>query len=175
MELKEIELKNIKPNLSQPREHFDKTKVKELAESILSNGLINPISVREEKGKYIIVAGERRFQAYKMVGLKKIQSFVRTYKNDADWMIESFVENVHREDITPSEKGKYLLKIKELEGIESNNELARRVNIKNSDTISAWIDDYKSRESSVATEHTSHTLIRATKGLEDKKRKRTIY
>jgi len=109
-----------------------------------------------------------------MVGLKKIQAFVRTYKNDADWMVESFVENVHREDITPSEKGKYLLKIKELGGIDSFRKLAKIVNV-NDSLVPVWIDDYNTRKSAVATAQTSHTLIRATKGLEDKKRKRTIY
>ena len=173
MEFKEIELKNIKPNLSQPREHFDKQKVKELAESILSNGLINPISVREVKGKYIIVAGERRFQAHKMSGLKTIQAFVRSYKNDADWMVESFVENVHREDITPTEKGKYLLKIKELEGIEDNRKLSRKVNI-NHTRVESWIDDYNFRMSGSAEPGVSHTMIRSTRGLENKERKKLI-
>jgi len=173
MELKEIELKNIKPNLSQPREHFDKQKVKELAESILSNGLINPISVREEKGKYIIVAGERRFQAHKMSGIKKIPAFVRTYKNEADWMVESFVENVHREDITPTEKGKYLKKIMELEGIETIKVLAKKVNSEPTN-VSNWIDDYQFRQKTRLLENTDHTMIRSTKGLKDKERKKLI-
>ena len=173
MELKEIDIKNIKPNLSQPRELFHKEKVKELAESILSNGLINPISVREEKGKYIIVAGERRFQAHKMAGINKVQAFVRSYKKESDWMIESFVENVHREDITPTEKGKYLLKIKKLDKIEDNRKLSRKVNVDHK-SVMAWIDDFQFRMSGNASPGASHTLIRSTRGLENKERNKLI-
>ena len=171
MELKEIEIKNIKPNLSQPRETFDKQRVQELAESIMSNGLINPISVREEKGKYIVVAGERRFQAHKMSGIKKISAFVRTYKNDADWMVESFVENVHREDITPTEKGRYLSKIKEMEKIESIQALSKRVN-SNRRAVESWLDDFNFRSATRST--AGHTMIRSTQGLEEKERKELI-
>jgi len=128
MELKQIQTDKILANFSQPREHFDKEKIRELSESILSNGLINPITVREYKDKFMIVAGERRWQAHKVAGLKTISAFVKEYKNDGVWMIESLIENVHREDLMPLEKAKFLKKIKDIENI-SERELAKKVGI----------------------------------------------
>ncbi len=72
----DIELKNIKPNPDQPRTHFHQEEIKELADSIKSVGLIQPIIVREEKGDFFIIAGERRFRAAKIVGLKTIKSII---------------------------------------------------------------------------------------------------
>jgi len=117
-ELKTIPVNQILANFSQPREKFDRATIKELAESILSNGLINPITVRKYKGnKYMIVSGERRWQAYKFAGLKNIQAFVKEYENDGQIAIESLIENVHREDLKPIERAKYLKKIADIEKI----------------------------------------------------------
>ena len=117
-ELKTIPVNDILANFSQPREQFDRTKTKELAESILSNGLINPITVRVYKnGKYMIVSGERRWQAHKIAKLKTIQAFVKEYKSEGQWMLESLIENVHREDLAPLERAKYLKKIADIEKI----------------------------------------------------------
>ena len=63
MELKQIPTDKILANFTQPRTQFDKEKIKELAESILGNGLIQPIVVRQWKDKFMIVAGERRWKA----------------------------------------------------------------------------------------------------------------
>ncbi|MHA1201335.1 MAG: ParB/RepB/Spo0J family partition protein [Candidatus Heimdallarchaeaceae archaeon] len=125
-EFKTIEVSNILANFSQPREKFDKEKIKELAESILSNGLIQPITVRvdpKRKGKFMIVAGERRWQAHRVGNLKKIDAFVKKYDNDLQWMIESYMENEQRLQLQPIEDGKYLKKIQK-EGDLSIVELA---------------------------------------------------
>ncbi|MFH1276241.1 MAG: ParB/RepB/Spo0J family partition protein [Candidatus Woesearchaeota archaeon] len=138
-ELKEIPTNNILANFSQPRETFNKEQIKELAESILSNGLINPITVREWKGKYMIVAGERRWRAHNVAGLKTIQAFVKEYENDEQMMIESLIENVHREDLTEYEKAKYLKRIMDVKKIKNMSELARIINLSHS-TVSALMD-----------------------------------
>jgi len=117
-----------------------KQAIKELSESILSNGLINPISVREYKnGKYMIVAGERRWQAHKIAGLKTIQAIVRKYKSDGEWMIESLIENVHRENLEPLEKAKYAKQIKDLLNLESNRKVAEKLKLPYR-TVNNWFE-----------------------------------
>jgi len=132
MELKQIPIEKVLASFTQPREHFDKEKIEELASSILSNGLINPISVREYKGgRYMIVAGERRWRACKIAGIKKIDAFIKTYKNDFKWMVESLAENWQREDLSSTERENYVnncwitgIKFKE---IETYKELAKEI------------------------------------------------
>jgi ParB family chromosome partitioning protein len=131
MELKQLPIEKVLANFSQPREQFDKEKIKELAESILSNGLLNPISVRVWKDKFMIVAGERRWRACKLAGIKKIDAFVKTYKDDGQMMIESLIENIHREDLNEYEKAKYLKKIKDIKKI-NNRELSKIVKMSES-------------------------------------------
>jgi ParB family chromosome partitioning protein len=139
MELKQIPIEKVLANFSQPREEFDKEKIQELSESILSNGLINPISVRVWKDKFMIVAGERRWRASKLAGLKKIDAFVKEYKNEGQMMIESLIENVHREDLKEYEKAKYLLQIKKSQNIGTNKELGKLVGFSEK-TISYLLD-----------------------------------
>ena len=129
MELKQIPINQILANFVQPRESFDKDKIKELAESILSNGLINPITVRVWKGnKFMIVAGERRWQSHKVAKLNSILAFVKEYKSDGQWMVESFIENLQREDLTPLEKVKYAERILKIEKL-SLRELAKKIGV----------------------------------------------
>jgi len=112
MELKEIKVEDILANFYQPREHFEKEKIQELAESILSNGLINPITIREWKGnRFMIVAGERRWRACKIAKLKTIPCIVKEYDNENSFMIESLIENIHREDLLSMEKAKFIKRI----------------------------------------------------------------
>jgi len=127
--LKVIQVSQIFPSAEQPRENFDKEKIKELAESILSNGLINPIVVRKEGSKFLIVAGERRWRAHKLAGLKTIDAFVKEYKNEGGWMVESLIENIQREDLHPVEKAKFLKKIMVLKKIKTYIELGKLVGI----------------------------------------------
>jgi hypothetical protein len=87
MEIKEIELNKIHPNPTQPREKFDRDKLRELSESILSNGLINPITVRVKGNGYEIISGERRWKAHQIADLDKIQVIVKEYRNEGDSMI----------------------------------------------------------------------------------------
>ncbi|MHA1873353.1 MAG: ParB/RepB/Spo0J family partition protein [Candidatus Heimdallarchaeaceae archaeon] len=113
-ELKTIKVDKILANFYQPRTKFDREKIKELAESILSNGLINPITVtpdKKRKGKFMIVSGERRWQAHKIAGLKTIRAFVKEYKNPIQFKIESLIENIHRENLTSMETAKFIKEI----------------------------------------------------------------
>jgi len=93
-----ISLSRIAQDKNQPRKTFDKGTIKELADSIKEQGVINPITVRPSGGKYIIVAGERRFLAAQRAGLKTIPAVIKKVsKNDV--MLISLIENFHREDL----------------------------------------------------------------------------
>ncbi len=126
MELKEIPVNKVLANFYQPRTKFDKEGIKELAESILSNGLISPITVRKWKDKFMIVAGERRWRAHKMGNLKTISAIVKEYKSDGQFMVESLIENVHREDLSDVETWKFIKQI----GKEMGWGIGRNLNVK---------------------------------------------
>ena len=101
----EIEISKIKENPSQPREDFDEEKLKELAESIKINGVIQPVTVKESGGGYILISGERRVRASKLAGFERIPAYV--YEKPAE-SIESMlelalIENIQREDLNPME------------------------------------------------------------------------
>jgi ParB family chromosome partitioning protein len=99
----EIPLSNIQVNPFQPRTHFDKEALQELSESILTQGIIQPITVRRlEEGEYQLIAGERRFQASKMAGLEKIPAYIRT-ANDQQMLEMALIENIQRENLNALE------------------------------------------------------------------------
>lgn len=99
-ELLFLPISSIIPNPEQPRKKFDKQKLAELAESIREYGVIQPIVVKKEWQNYVIVAGERRFRAAKMVGLTEIKAIL--FKGEDNYRI-SLIENLQREDLNPIE------------------------------------------------------------------------
>ena len=98
-----INIKDIIPNKDQPRKDFDDDSLKELAKSIEIYGLIQPILVRDIKGKYEIVAGERRWRACKLAGLKEIPSIIKDMGQEESAKI-ALIENIQREDLNPVEE-----------------------------------------------------------------------
>ena len=102
-----IDINNIKPNSAQPRLHFDEEKLGELAESIRTNGVIQPLIVREGKNGYELVAGERRWRASIIAGLKTVPCIVRDF-DDRQNAIVAIIENMQREDLNPIEEAKGL-------------------------------------------------------------------
>ena len=101
----EIELSRIKENPSPPREDFDEEKLRELADSIKLNGLIQPVTVKVVDDGYILISGERRVRASRMIGLEKIPAYVYQRPADSeDSMLElALIENIQREDLNPME------------------------------------------------------------------------
>ena len=94
----------IEPNKNQPRKTFDKEKIEALASSIREQGIIQPIVVTPQKnGRYMIVAGERRWRAAKKAGLKKVPVVVKEYTQEEIAQI-ALVENLQREDLNPIEE-----------------------------------------------------------------------
>ncbi|MCF0178748.1 MAG: ParB/RepB/Spo0J family partition protein [Bacteroidales bacterium] len=101
--INEIDLDSIHANSSQPRHDFDQQALEELAESIKSIGIIQPITLRqEEDGTYMIVAGERRYRAAKIAGLQTIPAYIRKVSDD-DVMEMALIENIQREDLNAIE------------------------------------------------------------------------
>lgn len=102
--LDEVPIDNIKPNPDQPRTNFKREEIEELAASIEKDGLLQPILVRTMKdGTYQIVAGERRWQACRSIGLKSVP--VRIKDADDDTALElALIENIQRSDLNPIEE-----------------------------------------------------------------------
>ena len=102
-DLTEVDIDLVSPNPNQPRKHFDEDALNELADSIKKHGLIMPIVVnRMADGKYMIIAGERRYRASRIAGKTKIPVVVREY-DDRQIKEISLIENLQREDLNPIE------------------------------------------------------------------------
>lgn len=98
----DIPLEKIIPNKSQPRSYFGDQALSELAQSIESLGIIQPITVKKQDDKFLIISGERRFRASKIVGLKTIPAYVRL-ADDKELLEMALVENIQREDLNAIE------------------------------------------------------------------------
>ena len=99
----ELKINDVSPNLEQPRKTFDEKALNELAESIKENGIIMPIIVQRKAKGYTIVAGERRWRAARIAGLKLIPAIVREL-TDKQVMEQALIENLQREDLNPLEE-----------------------------------------------------------------------
>ena len=101
-EMAEIRLSDIVPNPTQPRTEFDEEALEELAESIRQLGLIQPITVKRDGEKYIIISGERRWRASEKAGLESIPAYIREV-DDTTLHAMALVENIQREDLNAIE------------------------------------------------------------------------
>ena len=110
-----IDINDIRPNSAQPRMHFDEEKLSELASSIKTNGVIQPLIVRESSAGYELVAGERRWRASRMAGLRTVPCIVRNF-DDRQNAIVAIIENMQREDLNPIEEAKGLKSMTEKYG-----------------------------------------------------------
>ena len=101
--LRTLKITEVEPNREQPRKVFNQESLEELADSIKTYGIIQPIVVSEEDGYFSIIAGERRWRAAKIAGLEEIPAIIR--ENDEQTNREiALIENIHREDLNPYEK-----------------------------------------------------------------------
>ncbi len=98
-----VKITMIEPNREQPRKNFDEDALQELAESIKQFGLLQPILVQDRKTYYEIIAGERRWRAAKLAGLKEVPVIIRNY-TDQEIVEISLIENIQREDLNPIEE-----------------------------------------------------------------------
>lgn len=120
-ELMDLEMAMVVPTEAQPRQSFKEDTIKELAESIEKNGLLQPIVVRPmDGGKYQIIAGERRYRAFKKLGRTMIPAIVRDYEDEEVDKLQ-LVENVQREDLNPYDEAIAYLKLKEKYGLKQDD------------------------------------------------------
>ncbi|OFK81548.1 hypothetical protein HMPREF2800_07390 [Anaerosphaera sp. HMSC064C01] len=120
-ELVDMDMALVVPTEAQPRQLFNDDTIKELAESIEKNGLLQPIVLRPmASGKYQIIAGERRYRAFKKLDRKVIPAIVRDYKDEEVDKLQ-LVENVQREDLNPYDEAIAYLKLKEKYGLKQED------------------------------------------------------
>ncbi|HIT89660.1 MAG TPA: ParB/RepB/Spo0J family partition protein [Candidatus Merdenecus merdavium] len=98
-----VKLSQIEPNKNQPRNHFDEDSLLELADSIKQYGVIQPIVVQKQKDFYEIIAGERRWRAAKLAGLKEVPVIIKNY-TEQEILEISLIENIQRENLNPIEE-----------------------------------------------------------------------
>ena len=98
-----VKITRVEPNRDQPRKNFDEDALQELADSIKQFGLLQPILVQDRKDYFEIIAGERRWRAAKIAGLKEIPVIIRNY-SDQEIVEISLIENIQREDLNPIEE-----------------------------------------------------------------------
>lgn len=98
-----VKLSKIEPNREQPRKKFDEDSLLELSESIKQYGVLQPLLVSDKKDYYEIIAGERRWRAAKIAGIKEIPVIIREFNNQETVEI-SLIENIQREDLNPVEE-----------------------------------------------------------------------
>ena len=110
--VEQIEIGKIDPNKNQPRKVFDETALDELASSIKIHGIIQPIVLNKVGDRYMIIAGERRWRAAQIAGLKTVPAIIKNY--DARQIKEiSIIENLQREDLNPMEAARAIKELME--------------------------------------------------------------
>ena len=121
----ELEIGQVRPNPRQPRRVFDDEAIQRLSESVKADGVVQPIIVRDVGDGYEIVAGERRWRAARLAGLRTIPAIVRS-ADDRELLILALAENVAREDLNPIDQARaYAVLADELDLTQT--EIARRV------------------------------------------------
>ncbi|SHH99018.1 ParB/RepB/Spo0J family partition protein [Clostridium grantii] len=120
-----ISLNLIKANKEQPRKYFDDEKILILSESIKQHGIIQPLIVKKEKETYSIVAGERRWRAAKLAGLKEVPILIID-STEREILEISLIENIQREDLNPIEEGEAYQKLLK-EFSLTQEELSKRI------------------------------------------------
>ncbi|MBK6766268.1 MAG: ParB/RepB/Spo0J family partition protein [bacterium] len=112
-EVAHIELDRIDPNPFQPRQTFRDEGIEELKNSILKQGLLQPVVVRPAGDRFQLILGERRYRASKAAGLKSIPAQVRVVESSEEMLELAILENVHREDLTPIELAQAIVRLQQ--------------------------------------------------------------
>ncbi len=124
--INKIDISNIYPNKKQPRKNFEEKEIRELAESIKNQGLIQPIVVREVSiNTFEIIAGERRWRASQMAGLHSINCVILSVDEESVYEL-ALIENIQRENLNIVEEAKAYKKLTQLNGIR-NEELSKKI------------------------------------------------
>ena len=123
--IKMVKLEDISPNPMQPRREFNNEKLAELAQSIKTHGVIQPLVLQERDAGFEIIAGERRWRAAKIAGLKTVPAIVQEHSK-ADTMEIALIENLQREDLNPLEEAEAYKILSQEHGL-TQEELSARI------------------------------------------------
>ena len=123
--IEDVRISEISPNHKQPRQHFPEEKIRELADSIKEQGILQPVVVKKSQAGYELICGERRMRAAQFLGLERIPAVVKDVADEKllEWAL---VENIQREDLNAIEEGQAYLKLVEENGL-SQDEVAKKV------------------------------------------------
>ena len=121
----EIDINKITPNKNQPRNVFNDTALEELAQSIEEMGILQPLTVKKIDDYYEIIAGERRWRAARLAGLRKVPVIVKEF-DDFKSLEAALIENIQREDLNPMEEAFTYIRFKE-EFALNQEEIAKKV------------------------------------------------
>jgi ParB family chromosome partitioning protein len=124
-EIRELEIDLIRPGQQQPRTTFDQSKLEELAQSIRTTGVIQPLLVRPAGGLFELVAGERRWRAAQIAGLVRVPAIIREIP-DENLLEMALIENIQRADLNPIEEANAYKRLIDSLGL-TQDEVARRV------------------------------------------------
>ncbi|MGP1434131.1 MAG: ParB/RepB/Spo0J family partition protein [Catonella sp.] len=170
----EIPVADIDPNLGQPRKSFDEDGLLELSESIKIHGVIQPLILTKRGKRYEIIAGERRWRASKLAGIKKVPAIIREY-TDKEIMEVSLIENIQRQDLNPIEEAEAFKKLID-EYKMKQDDLAERVSKSRSAITNALrllkLDEKVKMMLAEGMITTGHA--RALLGLEDKSKQQML-
>jgi ParB family transcriptional regulator, chromosome partitioning protein len=123
----ELAVKEIAPNPLQPRRHFARAGLEELAASLKQHGVLQPVVVARGAGAgYFLIAGERRWRAAQLAGLERIPAVIRQVEGDNDRLTLALIENLQREDLTPIEQARAYHHLRSESGL-SQEEIAARI------------------------------------------------
>lgn len=120
-----VKISMVEPNREQPRRNFDEDSLAELTDSIRKNGVLQPLIVQDRKDYYEIIAGERRWRAAKLAGLKEVPVVIKNY-SEQEILEISLIENIQREDLNPIEEAAAFKKLLEQFHLKQD-EVAERV------------------------------------------------
>ena len=123
--VQKLKLIDVEPNRDQPRKQFKQEALEDLAESIKTYGIIQPIVVTKQDGYYGIVAGERRWRAAKLAGLEEIPAIIREDDEQKNREI-ALIENIQREDLNPYEKALGIRNLMDKYGL-TQEEVSKRI------------------------------------------------
>lgn len=98
-----LNINKVEPNPNQPRKRFNEDKLQELADSIKVHGIIQPLVVQKENDRYIIIAGERRWRAARLAGVKEVPVVIRDFTEQELYEV-ALIENIQRQDLDPIEE-----------------------------------------------------------------------
>jgi ParB family chromosome partitioning protein len=124
-EVRDVDIELIRPSSQQPRTQFNQDRLQELAQSIQSNGIIQPLLLRRRAGAFELVAGERRWRAAQLAGLRAVPAIVRDIPDDKLFEL-ALIENIQRQELGPVEEANAYKKLIESLGL-TQDEVAQRV------------------------------------------------